>query len=137
MHSSEDCGIEGAESEFVNREEEQTERGIPMGITQSGVNYGIIDHVVRFESVSRVCLHCGKKLKKGKRVLGIITNCPQTLPHENMPGNFFLHADCVGDLEESTIGKKVDEVVQEYQTVKDFIKMYGSKWGLKCFRYGV
>lgn len=110
--------------------------GIPIGVTPNGVNYGILDHVVKFESVNRVCLHCGKTLKKGQRALCIITNCPQTLPRENVPGNFFLHADCLGDLEESTVVKKIDEVVQEYQMIKEFIGMYGKKWGLKIFRYG-
>jgi hypothetical protein len=117
-------------------QEEQKERGIPMGVTPNGVNYGILDHVVRFESVSRVCLHCGKKLKRGQRALGIITNCPQNQPYKNFPGNFFLHADCLGDLQETTINQKIDDVVNEYQTVKDIIEVYGKKWGIKIFRYG-
>lgn len=116
--------------------EESKTHGIQMGITPNGVNYGIIDHTVRFMSKSRVCINCGKQLRTKQRALAIITNCPQTLPRDDIPGNLFIHAKCLGDIDEATIGKKIDDVVKEYQIVKDFIKIYGSKWGIKIFMYG-
>ena len=121
--------------------EESSTAGIKMYTTLSEINYGLFDHIVMFESTRRVCVNCGTKLRRGQRAFGILTNCPQKLPHAITPSNFFIHAACSGAVEGdiidiASLNKKIDEIVLEYKKVKDFLEDYGAKWGIKLLRYG-
>lgn len=121
--------------------EESNTMGIKMYTTPGEINYGLFDHVVTFESTRRVCVNCGTKLRRGQRAFGILTNCPQKLPHAIIPSNFFIHADCSGSvagdiIDIKSLNQKIDEIILEYRNVKDFLKKYGAKWGIKLLRYG-